>query len=134
MTRQTKAQKKEQAEIIEKLRGMLAPGTTVSTQLAHVSRSGMRRLIKVFVVAEGEITNISHLVATALDWRMKDGAIVADGAGMDMGYHLVHCLSYALHGMNSVGPDAIEASSLGRPFKPTREQFRAGYSLEHRWI
>lgn len=53
---------------------------------------------------------------------------------MDMGFHLVNSLSYALHGHKDRGADAIEKSKIGHPFTPRRGHFRAGYSLKHEWL
>jgi hypothetical protein len=78
--------------------------------------------------------DITGHVARVLGYPCRDRAdgMTVGGCGMDMGFHVVHSLSYALHGTNTVGADAEEHA--GRPFRPTREQYRAGYSLEHRWL
>jgi hypothetical protein len=45
---------------------------------------------------------------------------------MDMGFHIVNSLSYAIHGMKDRG-DA--------PFHNARRgHYRAGYSLKHDWL
>lgn len=51
---------------------------------------------------------------------------------MDMCFHTVHSLSYALHGHETVGDEAIKAGKLGRPFAARPDNFRAGYSLTAR--
>ena len=131
----TRAQKEAQQHAIDELREILPPGSNVHMVVKHVSRSGLMRVIDVLTVDDdGGIYSISPLVARALGWRWdsRHGGVRVDGCGMDMGFHLAHHLSYALHGAESVGPDAIAAS--GRPFRPTREQVQAGYSLIHRWV
>lgn len=134
-------ERSERASALHKLRGMLPPGSTVYTVLRHVSRSGMSRRIDVYSIAidassgEPHMHYLSGYVATALGYQRHDsGALVVGGCGMDMGYSVVHNLSYALHGMKDMGPDASSAGASGRPFAPTPEQYCSGYSLRHEWI
>lgn len=124
-------------ESLEKLRKLCPPGTTVYTSMVHVSRSGMSRDIRLFVIdGKGEDhgpTSIGWYVAHVLGSSLtQNHAVKVSGWGMDMGFHLVNALSYALHGYKSKGADA--RASEGRPFKPRRGHFRAGYSLNHRWL
>ena len=95
MTRWTKA---ERSEAIDDLRKILTPGATVHTVLRHVSRSGMQRRIDCYVVEDGDVRWISRLVAQAIGAGMKGDAIVVGGCGMDMGFHIVNSLWYALYG------------------------------------
>lgn len=96
----------ERAEALKELRGLLPAGSTVYTILRDVSRSGMSRKISTVAIKtddRGEIytLNLTHLVAKALGWRVKTGfndALIVSGCGMDMGFHLVSSLSYALYG------------------------------------
>ena len=119
---------------------LLKPGDTVYTVLRHVSSSGMYRAIDVYKLEckKGKLQKywLSYCVARALDCRFdeKRDAVGVGGCGMDMGFHLVNSLSYALHGMKSKGADAEEADGKGIPFRPRRGHFRAGYSLEHEWL
>lgn len=71
---------------------------TVYVSLAHVSASGMTRSIKVFVVNDNKLFNVSWHVARALGWRFDDNraAVVVRGCGMDMGFHLVDQLAYTM--------------------------------------
>lgn len=137
MARYSKAQI---AESLAHLRRLCPPGTTVHTKLTHVSRSGMRREIAPIVFRRGKVDDglyiwwhVAVVLGLAANGR-SPGTVKVDGAGMDMGYHLVMNLSYALHGHEDHGADAIKHSQAGRPFKPRRGHFRAGYSLNHRWI
>jgi hypothetical protein len=89
---------------------------TVYTVLRSVSASGMSRKISLKVAQGGDIFDITYLVAQAIGDRMIDAngfnAIKVNGAGMDMGFHLVYSLSSVLyHGHE-----------------------RAGYVLNHRWL
>ena len=117
------------------LKKLCKPGATVWTVLRHVSASGMTRWIDLYVIKKNEpmrITwHVSQLVGT---YDRKREALKVGGCGMDMGFHVVHNLSYALHGFKSRGPDADEAAKAGRPFTPRPGHYRGGYSLNHRWL
>jgi hypothetical protein len=89
---------------------------TVYTILRSVSASGMTRRIS-FKVADGSnIYDITYLVAQVLGEKVVDAhghnAIRVNGAGMDMGFHMVYSLSSVLYS----------------------GQERAGYKLSHRWL
>lgn len=133
----------ERLAAFARLRAWLKPGSVVYTVLRSVSRSGMMRQIDVYGLSNGtdETSDrpfhvyLSRPVALVLDYPTADnGALRVAGCGMDMGFAVAHSLSYALHGNKDVGSDAIERGAAGRPFQPTSEQFRAGYSLTHEWI
>lgn len=123
--------KRDKAEAIAELQKRVQPGDTLHTVLRHVSRSGMQRQIDVYkLTAEGPIY-LSGYVATALEWnRAANGAIKADGCGMDMGFHLVNSLSYVLHGTKDVGC----VDGFRQELKASPTSYRAGYSLRHEWL
>lgn len=112
----TKQQERQDA--IEQLRTLCPPGTTVYTILRSVSRSGMRRIISPVIIKDNEVYHLTGLVADVLGRSTKDGGIVENGAGMDMGFHLVYSLSRALYAQ----------SNLARPDRD------GGYSLNQRWL
>ena len=137
MSRMTKAQQAERDEARAELQKILRPGAIVYTVLrGEPSRSGMRRKISLLAVVGGELRDLSYYAALVLGYRqdLRHGGLIVGGCGMDMGYHLVNSLSYALHGYTSKGADALEAVERGVPFTPRPGHFRAGYSLQHRWI
>ena len=92
-------------------------GTRVYTILRHRSSSGMSRDISLVVAdKDGRISDITYYAAAAMEDRLieRNGhrAIRVNGAGMDMGFHLVYNLSSVLfHGAD-----------------------RAGYILRQEWI
>lgn len=98
-------------EALEHLREVLPAGSTVYCVLEHVSRSGMSRRIKVYATGtDGELFHISHTVSLVTGYPRtvgRDGVKIG-GAGMDMGWDLVHTLGVYLHG--------------------------DGYALTHRWL
>lgn len=126
MARETKAQKQERAEAGERLTRTengygIKPGDTLYTVLSHKSASGMQRSIKIVCISEGRIHDISHVAAKALGWRYDDrrGAVKVDGAGMDMGFHLVYALASALF------RDNVAAKVAGKS---------PGYLLKNEWL
>src|SRR5258708_850662 len=121
----TKAESERQ-EAIAQLRKWIKPGDTVYTILRHVSRSGMQRQISVVVLTTGDDGKIIDLhpnwsVAKACGYRLNRGgshdAIIANGAGMDMGFDIVYNLGRVLF------PDVT-----------TDGHNDGGYSLNHRWL
>ena len=117
------ASEKERAREI--LRGILSKGDTVYTLCRHVSASGMSRRLDLYTISEDASSGaflryLTGYVATALGYqRHRSGAVVVGGCGMDMGFHLVHNLSYALHGMSSHDAKGSD---------------RSGYTLKQEWI
>ena len=96
---------REQQEAVATLKEWgLAPGTKVYGDVTHISRSGMSRNIKLYIVtpdADGECTryDISYHAAKALEWPHKDGyngGVRVGGCGMNMILHTIDSLSYAM--------------------------------------
>lgn len=94
---------------------MLKPGDCVYTVLDRVSSSGMMREIRLVLLKaddKGEVytlhPNYSASILLGVPQSKKGDGLRVKGCGMDMGFHLVHELSWAL--------------------------FRDGYALKHRWI
>ena len=134
MAKVTEARKNE---CLAKLRELLPPGSTVYSVLRHVSSSGMSRRIDFYKIDENQLLYLTAYIADALGYSLshkRGGGMNVGGCGMDVGFDVVHSLSYALHGMNTVGDDAIDAAEAGVPFEATKGQFRAGDSLRHEWI
>lgn len=129
----------EREEHCETLRKILPHGSTVYTVLRHVSASGMSRRIDLYTPIldhEGKpgLRYLTGYVANACGLRRHKGdAIIVGGCGMDMGYHLVSNLSYALHGYDSTGQHADHYRSTPAR-QATPEAFHAGYTLVHEWV
>ena len=72
-------------------------GSHVYTVLRHTSRSGMLRVIDLFMVVEG---NIQHLNPSkmAKEWDKKNDGFRIHGCGMDMGFEMVYQLGLLYHG------------------------------------
>ena len=92
------------------LRNMLqGEKPVIYTSILSVSASGMSRTIKVLLVEDGRIRDISYAASVALQWSEgKNGGVKVGGCGMDMGFHLVYLLSSVL--------------------------FADGYHVKHEWV
>lgn len=139
MDKLTKAKQAEKNRAMEYLREAAPIGSTLYTIVTHVAASGMSRSIRVLTIRDNAPRDVSYLAAKVLDYRLdeKNGGLRVGGAGMDMGFHVVNSLSYALHGFekkrcaehaNSDAP-SVSGRSCG-----TAECFEPGYTLTHRWI
>jgi hypothetical protein len=105
-------------EAIERLRSMFPSGSTVTTTIKNVSRSGMGRSIAVLGTdANGQICNVSRDVARVCEWRFDNDrqAVYVSGCGMDMAFHTVYTLAHVL-------------------YRTDENWQRAGYLLENRTI
>lgn len=147
---------KTQTEAIENLRGMISAGDRVYTILRHCSASGMTRWLDLYIIKDNTPCRITWQAAQALGYTYdrKYDALKVGGCGMDMGFHVVYCLSRRLFpdGFGIEGSDA-----LGRKVRPlTKEKaakavekgfnFRGrngdqsgwdvdgGYALRHDWM
>jgi len=149
--------KTEKTEAFERLRKWIKPGDTVHTILDNVSRSGMSRTIRVVLLQDSEALHPNHAVSTLLGYsRAKRGdGFVVGGCGMDMGFHVVHNLGYALFGEEAEHGTGKQANALRKAIyeadkfywhqggktekpdwtKPGRQWFAgAGYALKQRWL
>jgi hypothetical protein len=91
-----KYDKSEVAHALEKLHVLLPEGATVYTGLRSVSKSGMSRRLRCYISYHGEILDITWYVSRALSWSLNDKGLLVNGCGMDMGFHTVYSVSYAL--------------------------------------
>ena len=107
MTKQTKQeQENRKQEAIAWCKKNIKKGTRIYSVLNGVSSSGMTRHISFYMTmkamttkrnAPHEIVCLNYYIAHACGYKLdKDGALVVGGAGMDMGYHVVTSLSYAI--------------------------------------
>ena len=131
------AQKRlDRERAIERLRLLFPPGSTVHTDIVHVARSGMPRRVKVYAVEDGEVRNVSGMVATATESRWHDdGSIVVGGCGFDAGFHTVYDLACTLYrdGFTCTGKGcpSNDHSNGDRVYTP-HQHSDPGYSLRHR--
>ena len=91
--------KAEVAEATQRLTLLLVNATEIQVIFRHVSASGMTRWLDLAVVnAQGDIERLGWSAALVLGWNYstKHNGIRVDGAGMDMGFHLVSSLCVVL--------------------------------------
>jgi hypothetical protein len=137
-----KVPKERQAEALAMLQKFLKPGSTVYTVLRHVSRSGMMRRIDLYTFdKEGTKLFLTGYASSVLGepWDSKNGGLKVTGCGMDMGFHIVYALSYALFkaGFKCIGKEC----PANDHHNPGREKYRKGilhtdpgYALRQEWI
>lgn len=131
----SKPSKTEIANALDTLRSTLPPGSTVYTVIKHVARSGMYRVIDVYAIRNNQPLRLSWQTALACGYRYdrKHEGVGVSGCGQDQGYALMMAISYKIHGWQPKG-DGAKPENAGRPFTPRRGHYRAGYSLNHRWL
>lgn len=109
------------AEFTEALRRELPPGSTVSTKVLHVSRSGMSREIGAYIVRDGQIADISWEVAAIIGATLgNSGGVKLSGVGMDMGFHLVYSLSRRLYPQGHLCTGSTGVTPTGRKARAPR--------------
>ena len=122
------AAERETQEARAELYKLLRPDEDVLCVLRHRSRSGMMRVIDLYIIRKGGLRRISYGAAKAIGWtynRKHDG-ITVDGCGMDMGFHLVYSLAGAV----------FEGTRKHKNWaaKQAHGPQSAGYMLRSRWV
>jgi hypothetical protein len=154
----TKTQQTERADAIAALQKVLEPGDTLYTTLVYVSRSGMMRVIDVFVIRDNIPLRLSWSAALASghSYNRKHEGVQADGCGVDMGFEIVCSLSRSLfpRGFPCIGKGTERGSSCpsndhsngDRDYTPHSGDAQhldgapdhwhcdGGYALRHRWM
>jgi len=136
------------AEVTDAIKGLrkmgVKPGKKIYATVNHVSSSGMTRRISFFIVApytrtgaDGkkhtthEVMNITGYVAHALGYpRHREGGLIVQGCGMDMGFHVVYNLGRTMFpkgGSLEHSPRAYQERAVGR-------ETDGGYLLKHEWL
>lgn len=82
----------------QSLLNILKKGDTVFTVLRHVSRSGMQRRIDLYTFQDSKKIYLTGYYALMRGEETPRDGYKVGGCGMDMGFHLVHGLSYRLFG------------------------------------
>lgn len=87
-----------------------AEGGQVWARVNKVAASGMSRHISFYVVENGGIRDISHLVATVTENRYsEDNGVHVSGCGMDMRFHL---MDWVMHRCHNTGGNSVRINSL----------------------
>lgn len=101
-------------EAFNRLRSLLRPGDTIHGVIRHVSASGMSRRIDFYLLTNQDKIYLTTDIGRVLDYKVSDkGGLVVGGCGMDMIFHVVHNLGYALY-RDVAETDTPEATELRR--------------------
>lgn len=114
-----KISKAELEETKEYLRSILKPGQKIWGEVVHVSQSGMSRVIRLKIVHENEIMDISWNAAKLLEgYNENHRGCKAGGCGMDMVFHLIYTLGYVLYpnGYKCIGEGCVHNSHNNHPY------------------
>lgn len=125
-------------ECVENLLEWVEPGDTVYSSLKHVSRSGMFRVINLFVIKDNQPIQLDRWAADLLEgYDRRHEGLRASGCGMDMGFHLVYRLSRILfeNGFECIdkGCPSNDHSNGDRNYKPHHHK-NGGYALQQYWL
>lgn len=128
---------------------------TVYTGLRSCSSSGMSRVLRLYVVDNGRICDITYMARVITGYTQTDDGLRIGGCGMDIGFAVVYELSrvvfaggfghiaYKNGKAHRVAKSAADAKMLiqrGFEFKKGRSCDRSGwdtdggYALSHSWI
>lgn len=131
---------KQQDASSEYLKKILHPGDTVYTLLDHVSKSGVFRVIRLFISRKDSRVEISYDVARAcsMKYSLRHDGIEISGGGMDMGFELVYNLSSVLFAEKffCVGQKcpSNDHSNGDRNYRRNHKHSNAGYALRQQWL
>jgi len=95
-----KVSKADQEQAMKYLKKLFAKrkDKTVYTIVTHVSKSGMFRLIRAYMMHKGKPLDITPEVGNALGWGNDERwGVPVSGCGMDMTFHMVYTLSQRLY-------------------------------------
>lgn len=82
---------------IEKVKTLLEGIDTVYGIIRHVSASGMSRDIDLYVIKDNQMIYLTGYASTILDYPMsKNQGMKVGGCGMDMVFHCVSSIAYAI--------------------------------------
>lgn len=131
--------KEEREQLIGELREELKPGMYLHSILRHVSRSGMSRSISTVLIKKDlSMRQFDYAVEVLLGFPMSpyEGNKV-QGAGMDMGYHVVYALGRVLYpkGFECIGDKcpSNDHSNGDRDYTP-HHHTDGGYAFKHGWL
>jgi hypothetical protein len=66
----------------------------VYANVTHVSKSGMSRRIKFYLIADNSLLNVTRHVARLIGAPQNDAGLRMDGCGMNMAFAAIdHCMS-----------------------------------------
>lgn len=162
----TTVKESERSAAIDMLRESVSAGDTLYTILRHVSASGMQRQIDIVAIRDNDPRRLTWYVARAgiASYDNRYDALKVNGAGMDMGFHVVYSLSRGMFpdGFGCIGEGCPSNDHVNgdRDYTPHVQQLPrwdydtkayatdtvptvvssghwhkdGGYALRHRWL
>lgn len=131
-----KATKQQKADALTRINELVKPGDTIWTQLVHVSRSGMLRTIRLYVMSDNQPVNITTQVSDLIDFSYdyNAGALKVTGCGMDVGFEAVYNLSSVLYpnGFDCIGENCPSNDHTNGEHNKHHES--GGYALRQAWL
>lgn len=79
----------------------LAQKPLIYINVVSEAKSGLARKMRVHVVYNGELYDVTYEIAGLLDMPFKDGILSQRGGNMDMRFQLCHCLSGKVYGTDN---------------------------------
>lgn len=94
---QTKGKEMYRQQCIDKVKSLLDGVNTVYGIVRHVSASGMSRDIDLYIIKDNQMVYLTGYASTILDYPMsKNQGMKVGGCGMDMVFHCVSSIAYAI--------------------------------------
>ena len=133
-----KVTQEDKKQALERLQGILQPGDTIYTTLKHRARSGMYRVIDLYVIKDNEPIWLSYSAGILLEgYDTRHEGAKGHGCGMDVGYHLVHNLGRVLfpNSFICIGENcpSNDHSNGDRDYTPHLHS-SGGYAFHHKWL
>lgn len=110
---------------IEFLQANLKPGDKVYTKIESVARSGMSRVVSVYIVADNQIKDITYFVSCVSSYSLTSKGLRVSGCGFDAGFDVVYHLGSILWPNGTPHP---HGTRNGEP------DTSGGYALKHEWL
>lgn len=108
----------DRKEGLDYLRPLLQPGQKIYTSVVKVNRNGDSRHIKLYLVKDNSILDITRWVALAEGYKRNPntGGIIVGGGGMNMCFMVVYSLGKALYpdGVPCTGNSSCTLTPDGR--------------------
>ena len=120
--------KEEKAERIKWLKSLLKPGEPIYTILRHCSRSGMYRVVSLYMIRKNEPYCLDFAAELLFGYDRKHQGCKVRGYGMNMGFKLVYDLGRILY------PKGFKTKKGYIRNSPMKFDPDGGYAFHQRWL
>jgi len=132
-----KATKRQKADALARIQALVKPGDTLYTQVEHVSRSGMLRVVTVYAMKDNKPINISRSLADlcGFAWDYNNDGFKVTRCGMDVGFEAVYNLARVLFpdGFDCIGGNCCPSNDHSNGEKRVHHP-SGGYALRQSWL